>query len=177
MPVFFQESDYSLYLSLLAEHADDEGVVFWAYCLMPNHVHFVAVPEETDSFARTFREAHRRYTRLINKREGWSGHLWQDRYRSFPMDEAYTLVAARYIENNPVEAGLCANAEDYRWSSAKAHLGLQPNDPLVRRGTLDELVPDWKGFLHAPYDFARDERTILEHLRSGRALNCQTGTE
>ena len=86
---------------------------------MPNHVHLIAVPESEIGLARAIGEAHRRYTRRINFREGWRGHLWQERFASFPMDESYLLATARYIEMNPVAAaGFVANPGDYLWSSA-----------------------------------------------------------
>lgn len=84
----------------------------WSCCqnghtsIVPNHVHLIAVPETQEGLARAIGEAHRRYTRLINFREGWRGHLWQERFASFPMDESYLLAAARYVEMNPVASGL-----------------------------------------------------------------------
>ena len=73
---------------------------------MPNHIHMIAVPELEDGLRLAIGEAHRRYTRLVNFREGWRGHLWQGRFASFPMDEIYLLAAALYVERNPVRAGL-----------------------------------------------------------------------
>lgn len=81
-------------------------VSVWAYCLMPNHVHLVLVPENAQGLHRAVSGAHRRYTCHVNGREGWTGHLWQGRFASFVMDEAYLLAAVRYIELNPVRAGL-----------------------------------------------------------------------
>lgn len=81
-------------------------VEIWAWCLMPNPVHLITVPETEDGLARAIGEAHRRYTSKINFREGWRGHLWQERFTSFPIDESYLLAAARYVEMNPVAAGL-----------------------------------------------------------------------
>lgn len=89
---------------------------------MPNHVHLVAVPQSEEWLARAIGEAHRRYTRWINFREGWRGHLWQERFASFPMDETNLLTAARYVEMNPVQAGLVQSPEEYRWSSVPAHM-------------------------------------------------------
>lgn len=80
------------------------------------------VPRSEDGLRRAIGEAHRRYTRRVNFREGWRGHLWQGRFASFVMDEPYLLAAARYIELNPVRAGLVTAPSDDRWSSARAHL-------------------------------------------------------
>lgn len=171
MPVFFQERDYNLYKSILAETCEAEGVDIWAYCLMPNHVHLIAVPRSIDALARTFREAHRRYTSYINKREGWSGHLWQDRFASFVMDEPYTLMAARYIERNPVAANLIDRAEAYPWSSAAAHLS-GCDDGLVNVGPLLAMVPDWLGFINAG-EKPQAETMLQKHLQSGLPLGSE----
>jgi putative transposase len=103
---FFGDEDYAAYVDLLTEWCGNCGVEVWAYCLMPNHVHLIAVPSSEDGLARAVGEAHRRYTRMINFREGWRGYLWQGRFASFPMDASY----------------LPAAAESYPWSSAAAHV-------------------------------------------------------
>ena len=103
---FFCDDDSRAYLELMAQWCSRCAVEMWAYCLMPNHVHLVAVPESEDGLRRGIGEAHRRYTRRINFRERWRGHLWQGRFASYAMEERYLLAAARYIEMNPVRAGL-----------------------------------------------------------------------
>jgi len=97
---------------------------------MPNHVHLIAVPSERESLRLAIGEAHRRYTHRVNFREGWRGHLWQGRFSSYVMDERYLLACARYMENNPVRAGLADRADRWSWSSAKSHIG-RKNDKLV----------------------------------------------
>lgn len=72
---FFCEEDYSAYLKLMAQWCAERGVAIWAYCLMPNHVHLIAVPQSEDALSRAIGEAHRRYTRRINFREKWRGYL------------------------------------------------------------------------------------------------------
>ena len=119
---FFEDNDYREYINLLSEWCATCRVDIWAYCLMPNHVHLIAVPSSEDGLRRALGETHRRYTRLINFREGWRGHLWQGRFTSFPMDEKYLLCAARYVELNPVRAKLVDKPADYKWSSALAHI-------------------------------------------------------
>src|SRR3989338_246305 len=89
-------------IDLVAEWCNRCGVEIWAYCLMPNHVHLITVPDKEDSLAKAIGEAHRRYTRYINFREGWRGHLWQGCFASYPMDDIYLIVAVRYVELNPV---------------------------------------------------------------------------
>ena len=117
---FFHEEDYAAYLTLLGEWCGRCGVELWAYCLMPHHVHLIVVPESEDGLRRGLGEAHRRYTRRINFREGWRGHLWKGRFASFPMDESYLLRAARYVELNPVRAKLCRVPWRWRWSREEA---------------------------------------------------------
>src|SRR3990172_7401077 len=103
---FFDDDDYQAYRDLMAEWCRRCGVRVWAYCLMPNHVHLIAVPGSPEALRQAVGEAHRRYTRLVNFREGWRGHLWQGRFASFVMDEGHLLAAARYVERSPVRAGL-----------------------------------------------------------------------
>jgi putative transposase len=162
-PTFFSPGDYLAYRRLAAEWCRHFHVEVWAYCLMPNHVHLVVVPESADSLRRAIGEAHRRYTAEINRREGWTGHLWQGRFASFVMDERHTLAAARYVELNPVRAGLVSRVEDYPWSSARAHL-LRRDDSFVKVAPLLALAGDWASFLggataEEPHAFRRHERT------------------
>jgi putative transposase len=96
---FFGEEDYQHYLELSLRFCHAEQVAIWAYCLMPNHVHLIVVPQSAESLHRAIGEAHRRHTRRINFREGWRGHLWQGRFASFVMDEDHLLTAARYGGN------------------------------------------------------------------------------
>ena len=136
---------------------------------MPNHVHLIAVPETEEVLARAIGEAHRRYTRRINFREGWRGHLWQERFASFPMDEPYLLAAVRYVEMNPVAAGLSANPEEYRWSSAAAHLAGN-DDRLVTVKPLLDMGGDRQEFLTLAEE---EELAVLKkHERSGRPLGA-----
>ena len=121
-PTFFCDDDYLAYVKLMAEWCRKQGVVIWAWCLMPNHVHLITVPQTETGLARAIGEAHRRYTRRINFRENWREHLWQERFASFPMDESHLFAAIRYVEMNPVAAGLVSTPAEYRWSSARAHI-------------------------------------------------------
>ena len=132
----------------MADWCKERGVEIWAYCLMPNHVHLIAVPRSEEGLGRAIGEAHRRYTRRINFREKWRGYLWQGRFASFVMDESYLLAAARYVELNPVRAGLAADAAEWRWSSAKSHL-LGRDDRLVRVAPMLAMVADWHGLLNS----------------------------
>ncbi len=169
---FFCGADYRSYLALMAEWCGRCGVEIWAYCLMPNHVHLIATPETADGLRRAIGEAHRRYSLGINRREDWTGHLWQGRFVSFPMDEAYLLSAARYVELNPVRARLARRARDYPWSSAAAHLVGQ-DDRLVKTGPLLALVDDWAEFLEDGLEASAAE-ALRRHERSGRPLGGES---
>ena len=169
-PVFFKNGDRQSYLHILSEQSKRYGVAIWAYCLMDNHVHFIAVPEEIDSLARTFGEAHRRYTWNINQREGWTGYLWQGRFASFPLDESYLIATIRYVERNPVEAGLVTRAEDYRWSSAAAHV-TKTRDPILGTHYVTQQIRDWRAFLEKRENSIGPE--IERHARTDRPLGDQ----
>jgi len=172
---FFCDDDYRYYIRLMAEWCDKCGVTIWAYCLMHNHVHLVAVPESEGGLRRAIGEAHRRYTRHINFREQWRGHLWQGRFASFLMDEKYLLTATRYIELNPVRAGLVSIPEEYPWSSAKAHMKGR-NDDLVKVQPLLRMVDDWRQFLSG--DVSDEEYELLQrHERTGRPLGSMSFIE
>ncbi len=119
--VFFGGEDYKTYISLLKETCEKTGLRVQAYCLMPNHIHLVLVPSEHLGL-RPIGEAHRRYTRYMNMKKDWRGYLWQGRFGSYPMDERYLYEAVRYVELNPVRAGLCKHPCDYRWSSARQRI-------------------------------------------------------
>ncbi len=144
--VFFSDDDYGTCKALLAEGCAAADVAIWAYCLMPNHVHLILVPGDTDGLRAALSDTHRRYSRGANFREGWRGYLWQGRFASTPMDDGHLMVAARYVELNPVRAKLAARAEDWPWSSARAHLTGR-NDEMVDATPLLEREPDWARFL------------------------------
>lgn len=172
---FFTDDDYQQYVALLSSSCRRSGVEIWAYCLMPNHVHLIAVPQEPDSLRAAIGEAHRRYTRMINFRQGWRGHLWQERFASFVMDEQYLLATARYVETNPVKAGLVKKPEQYPWSSARAHMEKR-DDNLVKVMPLLELIDDWKSFLSD--DVQEQKRKLFhKHERTGRPLGSEAFIE
>ncbi len=172
---FFCDDDYAAYIELMAHWCHERGVRVWAYCLMPNHVHLIVVPSSEEALARAIGEAHRRYTRRINFREKWRGYLWQGRFASFVMDEAYLLAAVRYVELNPVRASLVLDAADWRWSSATAHLSGR-DDALVQVAPLMAMVPDWRGFLNSAMP-EEELRNLREHARTGYPLGHTTFVE
>ena len=107
------------------------GVKILAYCLMLNHIHLVCVPEAEDSLAACLMRTHGRYSQYLNARRQRSGHLWQNRFYSCPLEERHLWTALRYVELNPVRAGLVAKAEEYEYSSVALHLGFKQSDRLL----------------------------------------------
>jgi putative transposase len=166
-PVFFSDDDRRAYLGLVAEWCAREGVNILAWCLMPNHVHLVAVPETPKALARAFGQAHRRYTRLINFREGWRGYLWQGRFASFVMDRGHTLAAVRYVERNPVRAGLVDRAWGWPWSSAAAHVTGRGDALIDAGGPLADEIGNWRRFLQEE-DAPETLELLRRHGRTGR---------
>ena len=173
---FFNDEDYKAYLELMSEWCMKHQVENWAYCLMPNHVHLILVPQNKEGLKTAVGEAHRRYTRRINFQKGWRGHLWQGRFSSFIMEEKYLFACTRYIEFNPVRAGLVKNPEEWKWSSAGPHIK-KKNDILVKTKPLLEMVKKpWKDFLSN--DIHSSEIDLLKkHERTGRPLGTDSFIE
>jgi putative transposase len=166
--VFFEERDYQAYLWHLRQACRHHGVAVWAYCLMPNHVHLILVPDRAEALARCVGGTHHRYTRRINRRQGWCGHLWQDRFYSAAMDQGHLLAALRYVERNPVRAGLVASAAAWPWSSARHHLGTT-RDGLLAPGPFCDLVGDWRAYLAEPEE-PDLTKALRRHTRNGWPL-------
>ena len=141
----------------------------WAYCLMPNHVHIIATPSEAHGLARAMGATHLRYTRVVNRREGWSGFLWQGRFTSFPMDEAHLLAVRPICRAESGAGGTCPRAIDWPWSSVRAHLGGGPDALLAREPLVERLGAQLGGFFDV--DVAEEERRRLRTAStSGRPL-------
>jgi len=149
MDVFSEDEDRQRYCDLLHQYAERHGVDIWAYCLMANHVHFVAVPKADTSLARWLRDTHTAYARHVNRRQQESGHLWQGRFFSCVLDEAHLWAAVRYVERNPVKARMVRKAEAYDWSSAQAHCGMRSDPLLAPDFPPANVVADWVTFLRA----------------------------
>ena len=170
-PVFFGERDYAAYLALVREACAARGVRCLAWCLMPNHVHLILTPPDAEGLRGALAEAHRRYSRRVNAEHGWTGYLWQGRFASYPMDEAHLMAAVRYVELNPVRAKLVPMADDWRWSSARAHVTGKP-DGFTDLSALAGIHANWKSMLRHGLeagDMSEDELAAIEsHMRTGR---------
>ncbi len=166
--VFFQEGDYAYYLELLVAWCAHEHIEIWAYCLMTNHVHLIVKPAKKSNLGKAIGEVHRRYTRMVNRRENWTGYLWQGRFASYPMHKSWLLKAAAYVELNPVKAGIVKHAWDYRWSSVHAHLAGKDQDGIIKPEKLLALAGDWRAYLKAARAYSDNE--FEQHERTGRPL-------
>lgn len=166
---FFDEEDYALYRDLLAENCRAAAVEAWAWCLMPNHVHLILVPADADGLRRVLARTHRRYAGAIHARRRRTGHFWQGRFGSVVMDEEHLAAAVRYVTLNPVRARLVARAEDWRWSSVRAHLHGR-DDGLTTRGPVSERFAPFRSFLAEPSDLR-----ALERLRAAESIGRPLG--
>ncbi len=178
MPVFFSDEDRRAYLDLIISACAASGTRCLAWCLMDNHIHLILVPTTPDGLRATLGEAHRRYTGRINHREGYHGYLFQGRFASYPMDDAHLMAAVRYVENNPVTAGLVSRAVDWPWSSARSHEAGRrvAGDALTDVTALGTHVRNWRAMLShglEAADAGTEEAAAIEaRLRTGRPFGA-----
>ena len=159
------------YIDLLSEQSKRFGVRYLAWCLMSNHIHLIAIPETAESLAKGVGEAHKRYSRLINFREGWRGYLFQGRFFSCPLEGEHTISAIRYVLLNPVRAGIVKKAWAYPWSSARWLVGKASDDPLVEESPILREVGDWRVLLSQDPD---NLEVLRQHTRTGRPLGAES---
>ena len=173
-PVFFERSDYLAYLHLLRECAERHAIEIAAYCLMTNHVHLIAVPTTADGLHRALKVINGRYAQRINRMLGRTGHLWQDRFFSSPLDPDHFLNAVRYVELNPVRARMVSRAEAFDWSSAAAHCHMTGNRMVGARptSTLFGGIEDWSAWLAQGLPLG-----YLERFRLQARQNLPCGSE
>ena len=149
--VFESRRDYQRYCYWASQYALNYQVEILAYCLMTNHVHFIVVPHATDGLARFFNATHMRYSQYKNENHKRRGHLWQGRFYSSVLDGVHLLRAVRYVEQNPVRAGIVKKPGDYVWSSAREHLGVE-RAPVLKAAGAHKMLnigkkEDWNIFL------------------------------
>ena len=170
--VFFQESDYLLYLNLVQKHSAAAGVRLLAYCLLPNQADWVVIPGRAESLARVFGRAHMEYALALNLQRGRCGHLWQGRFLSCVLDDTHRWRAMAYIERNPVRTGLVTAAKHWRWSSARAHGMFGVADmTLDMREWREHFGPEsWYDMLGPDAEEPAFGRRLLAAARAGRPL-------
>jgi len=168
--VFFVEEDKRTYLDILKLQAKIFGLEIWAYCLMDNHVHLIVVPKLSESLVKGIGGVHEMYTRMINFREGWRGYLWEGRFKSVPLDERHCFTVMRYVERNPVRARMVLRAEDYKWSSARAHVA-GVSDGVVSDCYLTQEIQNGAEYLGVEEE-AIELKRIRRHSETGRPLGA-----
>jgi putative transposase len=124
--IFFSNADRDHYLDLLARHAVERRVRIEGFCLMPNHAHLIATPEEDGALSRFLERVSGEYAQYLNWRLRRKGHVWEARFYACSLDEAHWTCALRYVDLNPVRSGSVRDAVTYPWSSAAAHAGRRP---------------------------------------------------
>ena len=173
--VFFTDADREFYLRTLLQYSTQYGMRVGGYCLMGNHVHLLAIPLRENALAQAVGRTHNDYARWQNFKRGEKGHLWQNRFYSCPLDEAHRWMALRYVELNPVLAGLAARAEDWRWSSAPAHVTGQDARGLLEWTDWEKRWrPDtWREALTLGIEGAAWIARIREATRTGRPAGSE----
>ena len=171
--VFFDDDDRWFYLRILNDYTKKYAVDIWAYCLMSNHVHLLAVPETESGLARGIGLTNQVYTQYLNRKRAQSGRIWQNRFFSCVVEnEQYLWAVARYIECNPLSAGLAEHPEEYPWSSARAHVD-GTADTILGQSTW--LPPSQREayalFVRAAQN--ADDDAIRKATRTGRPLGSE----
>lgn len=166
---FFGDGDYALYRDLLAANCRAAGVEVWAWCLMPNHVHLILVPSDSDGLRHALARVHRSYAGTIQARRKRTGHFWQGRFGAVVMDEQHLAAALRYVSLNPVRARLVQRAQDWRWSSTRAHLRGK-DDGLTALTPIRSRFPEFADLLAA-----EPEADLFDALRSAESIGRPLG--
>ncbi len=179
-PIFFERSDYEQYLSLLGDGCDRYGCVIHAYVLMSNHVHLLLTPAGQQSVSRMMQHLGRHYVPYVNHKYSRSGTLWEGRFKASLVDTSlYLLACYRYIETNPVRAGMVANVSDYHWSSFQ-HNGLGLSNGLITPhaeyenlgGTLQQRMASYRLLFEHPVEEGL-LISLREHTQSGTPLGSE----
>jgi putative transposase len=166
--IFEEESDYIFYSQLVEKYFQKNRLKILSYVLMPNHVHFILIPREKDSLARAFNVTQMVYAQYMNEKKSTTGHLWGNRYYSCVLDPAHLYRAIRYVERNPVRAGLVRKAWEWSWSSAKEHVTAMKG--LISLADISEFikVDDWKKYLSQ--DDEEYNEGLRKHTRTGKPI-------
>jgi putative transposase len=169
--ILADDADRIAYLDLLRQYSEMYGLSLLGYCLMSNHVHLIVIPRTAAALSQTLKQSHGRYASYWNARGSSSGHVWQGRFYSCPLDDSHVWRALRYVELNPVRAGMVSAAVEWRWSSAAAHCSaatparMLDLEPWQKRWTLAE----WSEYLAAG-ESAIDVSALRQCTHTGRPL-------
>ncbi len=170
--VFLEPGDRQVYKSWLRTYSRRYRLEIWSYCLMTNHVHLVVVPKTSHALALAMGCTQGRFAQWQNQRNQWSGHLWANRYYSTPLDEQHLWAAVRYVELNPVRAGLVERAELYEWSSARCHATAEDDPLLSPERPFPGDVRDWSSWLAADPD-----PEMVDAVRRNTSTGRPTGSD
>lgn len=172
--VFHSRADRSFYLELLERYAGQHRLRILGFCLMPNHVHLVVIPEAQGSLPELMSRLAGEYAQYVNGRLGRRGHLWAARYYACVLDRVHLVRALRYVDENPVRAHLAGAAAEYPWSSAAAHCGLESPSPFLDLAGFRERIEfiDWRAMLAE-----RQPRTELMSIRRATRAERPLGEE
>lgn len=158
--IFHKDGDYLAFIGLIGQLQERFAVEMLAYCLMPNHFHLLLKPLEGAALSRGLQWCLTTHVRRYHQHYGGSGHIWQGRYKSFPVESDQLLTVVRYVEGNPVRAGLVDTAAGWGWSSHRERCGLEQNGML---SPLPIALPGgWTTFVDAPLSVRE-----LEKVRNG----------
>jgi putative transposase len=167
-------ADRRVYLDLLRQSIELHSLTLIGYCLISNHIHLIVTPGKPDSLAQSLKDTHGRYTAYWNPTHHSSGHVWQGRFYSCPLDEGHLWEALRYTELNPVRAGLVDKAENWEWSSASAHCGTVRANAYLEMESWQARWPvcEWRTFLATGE--AESELTAIRNCTyTGRPLGTR----
>ena len=178
--VFVCDEDYQHYINTLAETKQELGVAVYAYCLMTNHIHLIVDPlDQPANLSVLMKKLSSKQTRYTNRLEGRSGTLWESRFKSSPVEsDAYLLQCSRYVELNPVKANMVKQAENWKWSSYAAKIGLCSQAWLDFDGCYRGLSTTESGRQSTYREFVEGQVSERKDLQIHDALErCQlTGT-
>ena len=174
LDVFFVDADRAVFLQYLREAARMFALRVEGYCLMTNHVHLVVTPQQEDSLAAALKRVNQLYAQYVNRLHGRSGHVWQNRFFSCPLDRDHLGRALLYVERNPVRARLCREACQWRWSSARAHCGGDDASGLLDMGAWEQEMDAgrWRRLLARP-----DDERLVGALRLATSRGRPLGSD
>lgn len=172
--ILSSDGERAAYLELLRHSSGLHGLALLGYCLMSNHVHLIVVPRALEALAQALKQTHGRYASYWNARNSSSGHVWQGRFYSCPLDETHLWRALRYVELNPVRAGMVWEAAEWRWSSAAAHCGSGAPEAGLEMDRWGKrwTTAEWSEHLAAG-ESASDVATVRQYTHTGRPLGSE----
>jgi putative transposase len=177
--IFFHEDDYCFYLEYLREALAKKGCKLYAFVLMTNHVHLLVLGETSAGISGLMQSVGRRYVRYVNATYGRSGTLFEGRFKSSLVDsECYLLTCMRYIELNPLRAGMVGDPGDYRWSSYQQHIGASVIEWLAEPDEYRRLAVNREARARAYHDLFQQPLAVadLEAIRSHLNKDCALGS-